>query len=141
MQLIEAIDIMHPMHRRSGDYIMSNRHNDLLHDLTMEQIYDKINSANNVHEVCQIVNYTQGTNYDGYSDSRFSKINFTSLMKHDTIEFRQHEGTTNPLKMIIWIRFILKAVNFATVAPYAVIMALGETIEDMYELIGRGRSN
>jgi hypothetical protein len=104
-------------------------------------LVDFLGVANNVHEVCQIVNYTQGTNYDGYSDSRFSKINFTSLMKHDTIEFRQHEGTTNPQKMIIWIRFILKAVNFARVAPYAVIMALGETIEDMHELIGRGRSN
>ncbi|KAI0121254.1 putative amidoligase [Xylariales sp. AK1849] len=133
-----AIDEFHPLHRsQDNENIMSNRKNELLDSLSVEEIYNTIRSANNIVDVCKITNYcSDGIIYDGYSDSRFFKVNFTSLQKHDTIEFRQHEGTTDPREMILWIRFLLKFVNFALEAPFESVTAPGEDFEDLVQLIG-----
>ncbi|KAJ4319192.1 hypothetical protein N0V84_006474 [Fusarium piperis] len=126
-----AIDEFHPGHRSFGnDYILSNRNNALLEDLSISQVYERIFRATSIVEVCQVVNYCEDdVTYDGYNDSRFFK-------KHDTIEFRQHEGTTNPEQMIKWIRFIIKFVGFALAAPLHVINAPGESFQHLHQLIG-----
>ncbi|KAJ4201600.1 hypothetical protein NW767_006687 [Fusarium falciforme] len=126
-----AIDEFHPGHRSFGnDYIMSNRNNALLDGLSISQVYERIFRANSILEVCQVVNYCDDEyTYDGYNDSRFFK-------KHDTIEFRQHEGTTDPEQMIKWARFIIKFVGFAMVAPLPVITAPGESFQHLHQLIG-----
>lgn len=42
--------------------------------------------------------------------SRRMKVNLEALVKHGTIEFRHHQGTTNPRKIRMWTRFCLEFV-------------------------------
>lgn len=51
--------------------------------------------------------------YDGYSDSKLFKVNFTSLMKCGTIEFRQHGGANDITEIIMWIRLLLRFCSIA----------------------------
>ncbi|CVL04773.1 uncharacterized protein FMAN_12856 [Fusarium mangiferae] len=100
------------------------------------EVYDRIGASGSIEDVCKLVNHCPGeTNYDGYHDSRFFKVNFTSLQKHDTIEFRQHEGTVDGKQMIKWIKFITKFVNFAISAPMNTITSPGESFEHLRQLI------
>lgn len=44
----------------------------------------------------------------GYNvDTRYTKLNLASLSRQETIEFRHHSGTTNPKKIITWIKFLV----------------------------------
>ncbi|KAH7121363.1 putative amidoligase [Dactylonectria macrodidyma] len=128
-----AMDVLHPTHRSvENENVMSNRGNDLLRDMGMSQIYQMIRNTGTVSEIHGILKYCPGdVKYDGYSDSRFFKVNFTSLQKHNTIEFRQHEGTTDPQRMIQWTKFLLKFVKFAMDSPFETIMAPGESMDHL----------
>ena len=37
---------------------------------------------------------------------RYFKVNLQSLLRHGTIEFRQHSGTVNAAKIVNWVRFL-----------------------------------
>lgn len=76
--LLATIDTFHPEHRSTdNEYIMSNRGNELLRNLDISQVYDLIHHANNINEVCGVVNYCpQDIGYDGYGDSRFFKVRY-----------------------------------------------------------------
>lgn len=43
--------------------------------------------------------------------SRYFKVNLRSLIRHGTIEFRQHSGTCNPTKIAMWVKFLLAFVE------------------------------
>ncbi|KAF5979619.1 hypothetical protein FBULB1_5641 [Fusarium bulbicola] len=133
----DAIDEFHTAHRsEENEYIMSNRQNPALKNLNISQVYDRIGASCSIEDICKLVNHCPGeTNYDGYHDSRFFKVNFTSLQKHDTIEFRQHEGTVHGKQMIKWIKFITKFVSFAISAPMNIITSPGESFEHLRQLI------
>jgi hypothetical protein len=45
--------------------------------------------------------------YEPPYHARFRKVNLIAPSRHGTIEFRQHQGTTDPIKIDRWIRFIL----------------------------------
>lgn len=45
--------------------------------------------------------------------SRYYKVNPQSYRKHNTIEFRQHQGTTNYEKISMWISFVAKLVQYS----------------------------
>jgi hypothetical protein len=55
------------------------------------------------------IRYTYGT--------RYRKLNIESYVTHGTVEFRQHQGTTNAAKIINWIKLtqaiVERAVNRA----------------------------
>jgi hypothetical protein len=44
---------------------------------------------------------------------RYHTVNVLSLMRHGTIEFRQHQGTTNAEKIINWVKITSGIVNRA----------------------------
>lgn len=48
-------------------------------------------------------------------NNRYLKVNAMSLRRHDTIEFRQHQGTTNYQKISMWIKFCTKLVEWSRV--------------------------
>lgn len=48
-----------------------------------------------------------------FSHDRYHKLNLESYTRHNTVEFRQHSGTTNFTKMENWIRFISRMITFA----------------------------
>lgn len=65
----------------------------------------------------------RGFNFDGcygrvdvantmYND-RYYKVNPVSYRRHNTIEFRQHQGTTNYKKIIMWVQFLKELVDFS----------------------------
>lgn len=47
----------------------------------------------------------------GYS--RYYKVNACALSRHNTIEFRQHGGTTNFEKIQKWVKFLIKLVEWS----------------------------
>lgn len=44
---------------------------------------------------------------------RHSKLNYTAFWRHGTVEFRQHSGTVDPVKIKSWVQFCLKMVETA----------------------------
>src|SRR5579859_6198610 len=56
---------------------------------------------------------TDGTTYDGYGDSKLFKVNFTSLVKCGTVEFRQHGGTTDIAEINMWINLLIRFCSVA----------------------------
>lgn len=40
------------------------------------------------------------------ASDRYVKLNLASLSRYGTIEFRQHSGTTDPVKVVNWVRFL-----------------------------------
>lgn len=47
-------------------------------------------------------------NYD-----RYNKVNAESYIRHKTIEFRQHQGSTNFTKISMWVKFCAKLVGWS----------------------------
>ena len=45
--------------------------------------------------------------------TRYCKVNPDAYSAHGTIEFRQHQGTTNFKKMQMWVRFLGKLVHYS----------------------------
>lgn len=43
--------------------------------------------------------------------SRFLKVNLEAYHRHRTIEFRQHQGTLMPEKIVPWVKFLLQFVD------------------------------
>ena len=47
-----------------------------------------------------------------YGD-RYYKVNAESYTRHKTIEFRQHQGSTNYKKIEMWVKFCAKLVGWS----------------------------
>lgn len=56
---------------------------------------------------------TQRQIEDVFHNDRYYKINATSWGRHHTIEFRQHQGSTNYDKIAAWARFCIKLVHWS----------------------------
>ena len=63
------------------------------------------------------------------------KVNFTSLAKHSTVEFRQHEGTVSAKVAIDWAEFVIRFVEYAINASDDAVMTGGTTIDDLASLV------
>jgi Putative amidoligase enzyme len=63
------------------------------------------------------------------------QVNFTSLAKHSTVEFRQHEGTVSATSAISWVEFIIRFVEYAINASDDAVKTGGETIDDLARLV------
>lgn len=61
----------------------------MVRDRTDAQIIEMISAAGTVMQVIAIVCYEAQKDYTGYGESKIFKVNFTSLSKCGTIEFRQ----------------------------------------------------
>ena len=48
-----------------------------------------------------------------FNNSRYYKVNPMSYIRHNTIEFRQHQGTTEYAKIEMWVKFICKLVKWS----------------------------
>jgi hypothetical protein len=123
-----SIDRLHAFHRSVSEtnlYLRSNRKNPIF-DLQPDSIIAGIilESASNFDKLVRIMNpphMPPSTNYETLPlyPSRDYKVNFLSLSKHGTIEFRQHEGTMDPRRVCAWADFVLalvrKAIDFSDI--------------------------
>lgn len=53
--------------------------------------------------------YNRSTSFQNLRGDRRNKLNFQSFERHGTVEFRQHEGCVNSVKVVAWVAF---CVNF-----------------------------
>lgn len=95
----------------------------------LENVIDKIMPSSrrgNTNQYCKgfsnISNYESrintATTLDGiargiFNGSRFWKVNPQSYSRHNTVEFRQHSGTTDFIKLATWIRFLSNLVDYS----------------------------
>jgi hypothetical protein len=61
--------------------------------------------------------------------SRYVKLNFTSYWRHGTVEFRQHSGTIDSVKIIRWINFCSKLVSAAGMPQSTPIVVSNAALE------------
>jgi hypothetical protein len=54
-----------------------------------------------------VFNIMHDYDYHRMSEHRYQAVNPTSLRKYGTVEFRQHQGTTNPTKIDAWSQFVI----------------------------------
>jgi hypothetical protein len=48
-----------------------------------------------------------------FQHNRYHKVNLEAYVRHRTVEFRQHGGSTNFTKMSAWVHFLAKMITFA----------------------------
>lgn len=119
---LEIIDLYHHASRSiliENEDIASNRKNDLVRDRNDAEIIEMISAADTLVDVIGIVCYEPQKDYGGYGESKIFKVNFTSLCKCGTIEFRQHIATIDEKQLCRWIRFVTLFVEMALVTPLA----------------------
>jgi hypothetical protein len=89
----DAIDAFMPMSRRSGQnkYCQSIKGR-----RAISSIFSDIDSCKTVKQIEKKVT----------NKSRYYKINAQAFARHGTIEFRQHSGTVEFLKINNWVRFL-----------------------------------
>lgn len=63
----------------------------------------RLERARNIQEIQMAIN----------SGSRYTKLNLGSFYKHGTVEFRQHSGTVDPIKIVKWVTFCRRMVDLA----------------------------
>lgn len=91
---VSLIDSLHPASRRNAFYCENWR----------------------ASEVSTIDDYAKGGDKRKCADAqsgRYRKVNLHSLRWHGTIEFRQHAGTLNPVKLEAWVRFLFTLCDMA----------------------------
>jgi Putative amidoligase enzyme len=93
--------------------ILSNRRNLHLKDRSDTEVIQMIATATSVRDVVGAICYDTGNDYSGYGVSKMFKVNFSSIMKCGTVEFRQHIATTDCTAIIRWVRFVLLFVRRA----------------------------
>lgn len=95
----------------------------------LEKVIDKMmptSRRGNTNQYCK--GFTSITNYESrintastldgiaggvFNGSRYWKVNPQSYSRHNTVEFRQHSGTTDFIKLATWIRFLSNLVDYS----------------------------
>jgi hypothetical protein len=85
--LEDVIDSIMPMNRRcnANTYCMTMKIDNLVNELDLAQTIEKVAAI--------------------YS-TRFRKLNTQAYSRHKTVEFRQHSGTIEAVKIVNWITFL-----------------------------------
>ena len=90
-----VIDSFMPRSRRDNNYCKGFRN-------FGNNIYELISAATTKDEIANI-----------FCNDRYYKVNPVAYARHNTIEFRQHSGTTDFEKMSNWIEFLKALIEFS----------------------------
>lgn len=90
-----VIDSFMPQSRRNNTYCKSFR-------AYGNNIYELLSDASDKNDIARI-----------FSNNRYFKVNPVAYQRHNTIEFRQHSGTTDYEKMSNWIEFLKALIEFS----------------------------
>lgn len=83
------------------DTFMANSRRDNVYARTLRHVYGLVHCRTKAD-----VSHSMGC-------SRYYKVNAESYRRHKTIEFRQHQGTTNFEKILYWVKFCGKLVQWS----------------------------
>lgn len=90
-----VIDSFMPQSRRENGFCKSFR-------AYGNNIYELLSNASDKNDIARI-----------FSNDRYFKVNPVAYQRHNTIEFRQHSGTTDYEKMSNWIEFLKALIEFS----------------------------
>ncbi len=90
-----VIDSFMPLSRRDNIYCHTFR-------TYGRNLYDLLESASNQDDIASV-----------FSDDRYFKVNPIAFRRHNTIEFRQHQGTVSYTKMANWIEFLKSLIAYS----------------------------
>lgn len=94
-KLESVIDTFMPQSRRTNIYCKSFR-------TIGENLYERLLNTSNKYEVARI-----------FCNNRYFKVNPVAFERHNTIEFRQHSGTTEYAKISNWIEFLKGLIEYS----------------------------
>jgi hypothetical protein len=89
----DIFDAIMPRSRRDNNNIYCQ-------SLTNWLNHEELEQATNMREICSFA-----------LNQRYVKLNVQSFRRHGTLEFRQHAGSTNPNKIINWVRLTNKFIE------------------------------
>ena len=72
---------------------------------------------------------------------RYYKLNLDAFLRHGTLEFRQHSGTVDGVKMINWIMFCVTFIDDSKLAPVVVVPVVAPAAAPVVVAPVRQRSN
>lgn len=105
--------------RRNNRFCKSN--SALVAGRTLAEKFSTLDGANTVEKLARVVN--GGWSTVQYNDYRYYRLNMQSMATHGTVEFRQHQGSVEGVKIAAWVRlvtgFVATAMSVRTVAPVA----------------------
>lgn len=90
-----------------------------LHEAEIDAFMPK-SRRGNTNQYCRSLNGLLGQNFEtatttqalaNSQPTRYYKVNLKSYQRHGTIEFRQHSGTVNAMKICNWIRFLAEFID------------------------------
>ena len=90
-----VIDSFMPQSRRENRFCKSFREYG-------NNIYELLSYASDKYDIARI-----------FGNDRYFKVNPVAFQRHNTIEFRQHSGTTDYEKMSNWIEFLKALIEFS----------------------------
>lgn len=137
----DAIDSFMPQSRRTGSdnsdrYCKSNKYALASHYVSNKERHNTFNSCRSINELCYLMN----------PEGRYYKLNLQNLAsnRQETIEFRQHSGTSDFKKINAWIRFCVLFVTMSkrNVAPKCLKDSRGveEEFDMLFEYVVKDRA-
>jgi hypothetical protein len=111
MKYETCFDQLVPASRRDNHYCNSNlrRHG------SVADAFQAIGAVTTLHSLLMVTNRAADDN------GRYHKLNLCALLRHGTVEFRQHGGTTEAEKIINWVRLVVdfadEAANATRISP------------------------
>lgn len=73
------------------------------HQAAYNDIWDRVEAAHDHRSIAQAIS--------GGTNDRFRKLNLTAFWRHQTVEFRQHQGTTDAVKVCEWVKLCVAFVE------------------------------
>lgn len=92
--------------RRNNNYAMPMNY-------LWSQFRGMLNSGDYSQEDLLKYDILWGVMHDFHGETRYQAVNPTSYRKYGTLEFRQHQGTTNPIKIEAWSQILMLLVERA----------------------------
>ncbi len=109
MKYESCFDSVMPESRRNNVFCRSTR-NDFR---SLDVAFNAIDAARDLNGLRAVM-----------GGNRYKKLNLESLVRHGTVEFRQHSGTVDNTKMVMWIELVTAFIECAVTAK--AIRANGE---------------
>lgn len=96
----DTFDLFQPRSRRANTYCRSNIRTFGAGDVAFQRMWEATDAATTTSDLVRIV-----------SPTRYMKMNLQSLLRHGTVEFRQHSATVNADKILHWVGFLSSFVD------------------------------
>jgi hypothetical protein len=107
----EQFDAVVPASRRNNRYCGSNKSRALSTTGNVQALCDRLDRAQAVSSLANIMN--GGLERAQYNSFRYHKLNLQSYVTHGTVEFRQHSGSIDGVKIAHWVRLVTGFVSRA----------------------------